>query len=174
MLIVALAFTVIFLFRDLQILAVPTRRILSVRFASYAILLLAGTAIFVTLTGERPAWTGGRIALGAIAVQVSQLMIILLLKSYSAGRYRWIGCILPAPAFLMSLYFLAFVIQNALLDVEPAVTIAIATAVWLVIIGGLAAVLCWLDKPRDDREFATDFAMMTTCTAAVFVPVLAL
>jgi hypothetical protein len=170
MLIVAFAFAVIFLFRDVQILAVPARKILTVRFMGYATLLFTGMATFVTFTGGHPAWTGRRFALGAIAVQISQLMISLMLEHHSAGRYAWIGCIQPSPAFLMALCVLAFEIQNRLLDVDPVRAIEIVTAVWFVIVGGLAAVLCWQNNPWEDRKFASDFAMMTSCTALIFIP----
>src|SRR5450432_1887810 len=98
MLIVAISFAVIFLFRDVQILAVQDRKLVAVRFGTYAILLLTGMAIFASLTGSRPAWTDRRFALGAIAVQLSELMIGFALQRYAMGRHKWIGCILPSPA----------------------------------------------------------------------------
>jgi hypothetical protein len=169
-LIVALAFAVIFLFRDVQVLAVPARKTFAVRLGIYAVLLLAGTAIFASLTAGRAAWTGRRFALGAIVVQLSQLTIGLVLQHFSAGRFGWIGSILPSPAFLMALCALAFEIPNGLLDVDAFTAVAILTLAWFVIVGGLAATLCWLDNPWEDRKFACDFAMMTTCTAVIFVP----
>ena len=170
MLIVASVFAVIFLFRDVQVLAGSARKTFTIRLGIYAVLLLSGIALFATLTNGRPAWMGRRFALGAIAVQLSQLAIGLVLQHFSAGRFGWIGSILPSPAFLMALCALAFEMQNGHLEVDAITAVGIVTAVWFVIVGGLAAALCWLDNPWEDRKFATDFAMMTTCTAAVFVP----
>jgi hypothetical protein len=169
-LIVAFAFAVIFLFRDVQVLAVPARRTFTGRLGIYALLLLAGIAIFATLADGRPAWTGRRFALGAIAVQLLQLAITLVLRYVSSGQFGWIGSILPSPAFLMALCALAFEIQSGLLDVNSFAAVEIVTLVWLVIVGGLAAALCWFDNPWEDRKFASDFAMMTGCTAVIFVP----
>jgi hypothetical protein len=170
MLIVAFAFAVIFLFRDVQILAMPVRKAFAGRLVTYALLLLAGIGIFATLADGRPAWTGRRFALAAIAVQLSQLTISLVLRHVSSGRFGWIGSILPSPAFLMALCALAFEIQSGLLDVNALAAVEIVTLVWLVIVGGLAAALCWFDNPWEDRKFASDFAMMTACTAVIFVP----
>src|ERR1700690_2176777 len=170
MLIVAFALTVIFLFRDVQILAIPARKTFPGRLSIYAVLLLVGMAIFATLADGRPAWTGRRFALGAIAVQLSQLTINLVLRYFSSGRFGWIGSILPSPAFLMALCALAFEIQTWLPGIDAFTAVEIVTLVWLVIVSGLAAALCWLDNSWEDRKFASDFAMMTTCTAVIFVP----
>jgi hypothetical protein len=70
----------------------------------------------------------------------------------------------------MALSALAFQVQNGLLEVDAFRAVEVVTLVWFVIVGGLAAVLCWLDNPWEDRKFASDFAMMTTCTSVIFVP----
>ena len=70
----------------------------------------------------------------------------------------------------MALCALAFDMQSGLPDVDASTATAIVTLVWFVLVGGLAAALCWLDNPWEDRKFASDFAMMTTCTAVIFVP----
>lgn len=170
MLIVAFAFAVIFLFRDVQILVVPDHKTLTGRLSVYALLVLVGIAVFANLADGRPAWTDRRFALWAIAVQLSQLTISLLLRHFSAGRFAWIGVILPSPAFLMALCVLASEIQGGLRDVNGLIAAELAALVWLVIVSGLTTALGWFDNPWEDRKFALDFAMMTSCTAVIFVP----
>jgi hypothetical protein len=170
MLIVALSFAVIFLFRDVQILAVQDRRLLAIRLGTYAILLLTGIAIFANLMGSRSGWTDRRFAFGAIVVQLSELIIAFALKRYSLWRHYWIGCVLPSPAFLVALCALGFEVQIRLLDVDSVTALAVVTATWLLLVGGLVSTLCWLNNPWEDRKFASDFAMMTSCTALIFVP----
>ena len=70
----------------------------------------------------------------------------------------------------MALYAFALEIQNRVLNVDVFRAAGIVTVVWLLLVGGLASVFYWLDDPSEDRKFATDFAIMTTCTAIVFVP----
>jgi hypothetical protein len=48
--------------------------------------------------------------------------------------------------------------------------VEIVTAAWLILVGGSIVVLNWLDNPWEDRNFAVDFALMTSCTALIFVP----
>jgi hypothetical protein len=170
MLIVAISFAVIFLFRDVQILAVQGRRPLAVRLGTYTILLLTGMAVFASLMSSRPGWTDRRFALGAIFVQLSELIIGFALERYSLGRHYWIGCVLPSPAFLVALYALGFEAQIRLRNADPVATLAVVTAAWLLLVGGLVSTLCWMNNPWEDRKFASDFAMMTSCTALIFVP----
>jgi hypothetical protein len=170
MLIVAFTFAVVFLFRDVQVLAVPDRKTFTNRLGIYAGLLLLGMAIFARLAEGQLGWTGRRFAVGALAVQLSQLMIGLALRSFWSGRFGWIGSILPSPALLMALCTLALATQNRRLDGGVSSAAEIVALVWLAIVGGFAGALCWFDKPWEDRKFASDFAMMTSCTAVIFVP----
>ncbi len=170
MLVVAVAFALVFLFRDLQVLAMAKVRT-AVRFFGYILLITGGVATFGWLSGGQPAWIERRFALGAIVVQLVELMIAWFLRNYSLGRYNWFGCILPAPAFLLMLYFLGWEIQ-AFFPGSPVFTaVAIVTVVWVFIVIALASVLYAFGDPWEDRRFATDFAMMTGCTAVVFLPI---
>ena len=169
MLIVAFAFAVIFLFRDLQILAMPPAKNLVFRFATYAAFLHSGMAIFIVLTHGHPVWAGKHLALGAIAVQCLQVAVIVVLNRCFIGRYAWLACILPCPAFLMSLCALALELQNSLPGANSIDAIELVTVAWLILVGALATWLCRLD-PWDDPVFANDFAMMSSCTAVIFVP----
>jgi hypothetical protein len=163
MVIVAVAFAVIFLFRDVQILVVQDRKALVERFAVYTLLLVSGLTIFAGFAGSRPAWTERQFALWAILAQLVELGIVAVLSRYALGRYTWLGCLLPAPAFLMGLFEVQrrLVFPNAL---------GIVAGVWLAIVAMLAAILWRLNNPWEDRKFARDFAMMSGCTALIFVP----
>jgi hypothetical protein len=66
MLIVAFAFAVIFLFRDVQIFAIPSGKTFTARLSIYAVLLLFGMAIFANFADGRPALTGRRFAVGQL------------------------------------------------------------------------------------------------------------
>ena len=70
----------------------------------------------------------------------------------------------------MALCVLACEIQGGLRDVKGFVAVEMVALIWFVIVSGLATALCWFDNPWDDRKFAVDFAMMTSCTAVIFVP----
>lgn len=167
MLIVAFTFAVIFLVRDVQLLAMEDRSSYATRLVDYALVLLVGMAVFVTLTGGHPVWTERRFAMGAVAVQVFELLLSVTLRRYVGGWSAWIGSVLPSPAFLTSLCALAPVL---LPNAEGEAAIGMVTAAWFIIAAGLATALCLTDHPWEDRKFASDFAMMTTCTAAIFVP----
>jgi hypothetical protein len=172
MLIVGIAFAVVFLFRDMQILAVKGWRILAMRFVCYALLLLTGLALF-SGSGfiDAPArWTERQFAFTAIFVQLLELAVALALKRYAMGRYSWLGFILPAPAFLVALGIISLEVQSRVFSVGAIGALNIVVIAWLFVVGGLVAVLCWLDDPWMDRKFASDFALMTSCTALIFFP----
>jgi hypothetical protein len=173
MVIVALVFTIVFLFRDVQILAIRDRPVLP-RFAGYAMLLAAAVALMAGSGDAGPgilhAWTKREFAFGAVLVQVLELALGVALRRFAMGRYSWIGCILPAPAFLVVLFALSFAIQDRFIAIDATVAAEIVTAVWLALVGGLVIALKWLDNPWEDRTFASDFALMTSCTALIFVP----
>jgi hypothetical protein len=147
--------------------SVPAR----VKFLVYALLITAGAAIFGWLSGGQPAWVERRFAMGAIVVQIVELVAAWFLRSYDLGRYSWFGCILPAPAFLLALYFLGWELRASIPGTGLYTAMAFITAAWLGLVIILAGVLHAFDNPFEDRRFATDFALMTGCTAAVFVPI---
>jgi hypothetical protein len=173
MLIVALVFTIVFLFRDVQILAIGDGAVLP-RFAGYAMLLAAAVALMAGSGGAGPgilhAWTQREFAFVAVVVQLVELALGVALRRFALGRYSWLGCVLPAPAFLVVLFALSFAIQDRFIAIDATVSAEIVTAVWLTLVGGLVMALKWLDNPWEDRKFANDFALMTSCTALIFVP----
>ena len=170
MLIVAVTFALVFLFRDLQILSM-TKHPAGVRFIGYALLITVGVITFGWFSNGQPAWIERRFALGAIIVQLLELIAAWFLRVYNLGRYGWIGCILPAPAFLLALYFLGWELQALLPGSSVFSAVAIVTGVWLFLVLTLASILYTFDNPWEDMRFATDFAMMAGCTALVFVPI---
>jgi hypothetical protein len=169
MVIVAMVFAVIFLFRDLQILVVRTGRDLAARFAVYATFLVTGLGIYTTLAGNGEAWRDRKFALESIGFQMAEWAISLALNRYALGQFGWVGCVLPAPAFLMGLSILSLEAQRRL-GSDPANGLILVISVWLALVGALALILHRLDNPWEDRRFARDFAMMSGCTALVFVP----
>jgi hypothetical protein len=173
MLILALVFTIVFLFRDVQILAIRERAALG-RFAGYALLLVGAVALMAGSGEARPgilhAWTQRQFAFIAVLVQSIELAMGIALRRFALGRYSWIGCVLPAPAFLVVLFASSFAIQDRFIAIDATAAAEIVTAIWLALVGGLVVALTWLDNPWEDREFANDFALMTSCTALIFVP----
>lgn len=173
MLVVASVFMIVFLFRDVQVLATRDRSTLT-RFAGYAILLVAAVALMAGPGDARPgilySWTQRRFAFIAVLVQTAELATGLALRRFAMGRYSWIGCVLPAPAFLVVLFALSFAIQDRFIAIDTIGAVEIVTAAWLTLVGGCVMALNWLDNPWEDRKFANDFALMTSCTALIFVP----
>jgi hypothetical protein len=170
MLIVAVTFALVFLFRDLQILSM-TKQPTGGRFIGYVLLITVGVVIFGWLSGGQPGWIEHRFALGAIIVQLLELLAALFLRFYNLGRYGWFGCLLPAPAFLLVVYFLGWELQALLPGSGVFSAVAIVTGVWVFVVITLASILYAFDNPWEDRRFATDFAMVAGCTAVVFVPI---
>lgn len=171
MLIVVLVFAVVFICRDVQVLTATDSRALGTRFACYAALILVATAIVAVIGYVRPeivyAWTKRRFALAAVLIQLAELGLALALRKWEGGRHRWVGCILPCPAFLVVLFALSFVIQHAVIRLNAIAAAEIVTLCWL----GLVASLALRAKGGStDRKFADDFALMTSCTALIFVP----
>jgi hypothetical protein len=173
MLIVALVFTVVFLFRDVQVLAIRDRAALT-RFAGYAVLLVSAVALMAGSGDARPgilhSWTQRKFAFIALLVQLAELAMGFALRKFALGRYSWIGCTLPAPAFMVVLFALSFAIQDRFIAIDATAALEMVTAIWLGVVGGLVLVLNRLDNPWEDRKFANDFALMTSCTALIFVP----
>ena len=173
MLILALVFTVVFLFRDVQVLAIRDRAVLP-RLAGYALLVVAAVALMAGSGDARPgilhAWTQRKFASVALLVQLAELATGFALRRFALGRYSWIGCVLPAPAFLVVLFAFSFVVQDRFIAIDPTAAVEVVTAIWLALVGGIVMVLNWTDNPWEDRKFANDFALMTSCTALIFLP----
>ncbi len=170
MVIVVITFAMVFLYRDVYVLSVGDRRTLMVRLAGYTALLLAGLMIMSRF--GRYAWTGKRFALAAVAVQLAELGIALALRKWEAGRHCWIGCILPFPAFLVILSALSFSIKPIFPALPDATATQIVTGSWLILVAALAALLSAKEEEEESihRRFVNDFALLTSCTAFIFVP----
>jgi hypothetical protein len=147
MLIVAPVFMIVFLFRDVQVLAIRDRSMLA-RFAVYALLLVAAVALIEGSGDARPeilhGWTQRRFAFIAVLVQLAELAVGFALRRVVLGQYSWVGCVFPAPAFLVSLFAFSFAIQDYFV-VDTAAAVEIVTVVWLALIGGIVVVLNRLD-----------------------------
>lgn len=164
MLIVALVFAVVFICRDVQVLTTTDGKAPGARFALYAALILSATAVVADLD-----WTKRRFALAAVLIQLAEVGLALALRMWKGGRYRWVGCILPCPAFLAVLFALSFAIQDAVFQLSAIAAAEIVTVCWLGIVGALALLL-FTKEESADRQFVDDFALMTSCTALIFVP----
>jgi hypothetical protein len=173
MFIVALAFAVVFLCRDVYVLMTPDRRALLGRFAGYSTLILValtimnGSGVFGQPVAY--AWTRRRFAMAAILIQLGELAIALALRKWARGHHSWIGCILPSPAFLVCLWALSSFLRIASGGLDAFAAMALVTGSWLL----LVAVLVLLLNAKEeftDRKFVDDFALMTSCTALIFVP----
>lgn len=173
MLIVAPIFMMVFLIRDVQVLANRDRASWA-RFASYALLLAVAVALMVGWGDAPPlilrAWTRPTLAWIAVLVQLAESAMGLVLRSFALGRYSWVGCVLPAPAFLLVLFALSFAVRDWFIAASATAAVGIVTTIWLALVGGIVVVLNRLDNPWEDRRFADDFALMTSCTALIFVP----
>jgi hypothetical protein len=178
MLIVVLAFAVVFLFRDVQMLVADSKA-LGLRFAGYAALMLAAMAIASEFGHTRPAilyaWTERRFALAAILIQAVELGFAFALKRWASERHQWVGCILPCPAFLVALFVWSYMIHNAVLALNPIAATELVTACWLTLVALSVFVLSRIENGRagtepTERKFVDDFALMTSCTALIFVP----
>jgi len=142
--------------------------------------MLAAAAIMAWFGYDRPeivyAWTRRRFALAAVLIQLAELGLAFALRKWEGGRHRWIGCILPCPAFLVVLFALSSEIQHAVLRWDAVTVAEIATACWLGFVGAIALLFSRIDEGRDtkeesaNRQFVDDFALMTSCTALIFVP----
>jgi hypothetical protein len=156
-----------------QVLAVRDRTT-PVRFGCYALLMVAAVALLAGPGDSRPGilygWTQRKFALTAVLVQLAELALGFALRRFAMGRYCWIGCIFPAPAFLVVLFAVSFAVRNYFAALDATDAVEIVTALWLAAVGGLVIVLNWIDNPWEDRKFANDFALMTSCTALIFVP----
>jgi hypothetical protein len=174
MLIVLAAFAVVFFYRDTYALVAVDRKKLMARFACYAALLLAAAAIVAGSVQVFPAvnfaWTRKRFALAAVSIQLIELAIALLLRKWRGGRHNWIGCILPSPAFLLGLFALSSAVQDRFSGLGALAAAEIVTGGWLALVAALALLLSAREDGSTDRTFVGDFALLTSCTALIFVP----
>jgi hypothetical protein len=171
MLIVLLVFLTVFFCRDVQLLAMQSPRDFAPRLAIYCVLQLGAMTLLVQ------AWTLARYDTGttrfawiAIGVQLAELAAAITLTRIAAGRFSWLGWLLPPPALSVALFGMALVIRNRLIAVEPASVALPVLGLWLCLIGVPALLLNRMEKKSDDTKFVTDFALLTSCTALVFVP----
>lgn len=169
MLIVVLAFAVVFLYRDVQVLALPDRKGVVARFAGYAALMLVAVAVMADVPAAQYAWTQKRFALAAVLIQLAELGLALALRKWGAGRHSWVGGILPCPAFLVGLFALSFTIQHEFIGLDAVAATEIVTGCWLAVVAGFALLLSPKEESAD-RKFVDDFALLTSCTALIFVP----
>jgi hypothetical protein len=174
MFLVAVTFAIVFLYRDTQMLAAPRFGVIVFRMVAYAAIL--GAAVYL-LTGAPGfssgllyTWTERRFASSALVLQCAELALGLWLRKFALGRYCWLGCTLPSPAFLIVLVSLSFPLQNALPGIDAAAAVTLMTAGWIAVVAVLVSTLQRFGNPWEDRPFATDFALMTSCTALIFVP----
>ena len=169
MVIVVITFAIVFLYRDVYVLTVGNPRTLMGRFAGYTALFLAGLTIMSRF--GRYAWTGKRFALAAVAIQLAELGVALALRKWEAGRYCWIGCILPFPAFLVILSALSLSIRPVFPGLSDTTATQIVAGAWLILVAGLAVLLSAEEEEESThRRFVDDFALLTSCTALIFVP----
>jgi hypothetical protein len=162
MLILLLVFFGVFFCRDVQILAMQGPAFGS-RFAIYALFQTAGMAMAAAWPMPRFAWAG-------VLIQLAELAVAVALARWASGRFSWIGWMLPSPAFLLTLYGFSLAVQRVLLHLELYRSLAMVTVVWLVLAGGAGLWLSSAESTPEDRRFVSDLAMMTSCTALVFIP----
>jgi hypothetical protein len=88
-------------------------------------MVLAATALAAGLGFARPeivyGWTKRRFALAAVLIQLAELGLALALRKWEGGRHRWVGCILPCPAFLVVLFTLSFAVGLNQSDPRPSI-----------------------------------------------------
>jgi predicted transporter len=179
MLIVILAFAVVFLFRDAQALMTEDRQALGFRLAGYAAIVLTAVAIASNFGQARPAilysWAERRFALGAISIQLAEVGIFLALRKWADERHQWIGCVLPCPAFLVALFVSSYIVRNAVAALNLLAATELVTGAWLALVAVSAFTLSRIESGRVEegsanKKFVDDFALMTSCTALIFVP----
>ena len=180
MLIGVLAFAVVFICRDVQVLTTADRKALGARFAFYALLILTAAAVVAGVIYAQPeivyGWTRRRFALVAVLIQLAELGLALALRKWTSERYHWVGCILPCPAFLAVLFVMSYAIQHAVIQLDAIAAAEIVTTCWLGLVGALTLFLSrangrqYTNEEPADRQFVDDFALMTSCTALIFVP----
>jgi hypothetical protein len=171
MVIVVIAFALVFLYRDVHVLVAADRRALVVRFAAYAALLLLAMAIIGWFGSSQYGWTRKRFAVAAVLIQLAEVGLALALRQQKGGRYCWIGSILPFPALPVGLFALSFSIRHMFTELGANLATQIVTGSWLLLVAALAALLSAKESEESTyRRFVDDFALLTSCTAFIFVP----
>jgi hypothetical protein len=169
MLVALLVFLAVFFCRDVQLLALDAaafrwRFTLYVCLLAPTIPLLASTAgnLLVTRPPASLAWL-------AVVIQISEMIAAIALEKWSAGRYRWVGWLLPSPAFLAALLGAGLTLQRVT-GITTAAAVLMAAMFWTTLVGSLAFLLSRIQHSAEDRRFVTDLALFTGCTVLVFVP----
>lgn len=169
MLVALLVFLAVFFCRDVQLLALDAAAF-RWRFTLYASLLAPATALLAAAAGNfLAARPPAALAWLAVAIQISEMIATIALEKWSAGRYRWVGWLLPSPAFLAALLGAGLTLQHVM-DITPAAAVLIAAVLWMSLVGSLAFLLSRIQHTPEDHRFATDLALFTGCTVLVFVP----
>jgi hypothetical protein len=150
-------FAFVYLMRDAQVLALEGRAGMPARFVVYSAMQLTGVALMVAVLGTTPdisrAWTDRWFAIACVLIQFAELVAAWLLPQ----NRRWVGWILPSPVLLVALFALPLNLRTT-------------TLLWLAFVGGASALLARAGKEWEDPAFTADFAMLTGCTALLFVP----
>jgi hypothetical protein len=166
-------FALVFLLRDAQILALRDRVNVTSRLVVYGALQIVAIMLVAWLTesGSNPvqAWTNRRFALVCVLIQVAELGIAWTLRNIRAGRFSWIGWMLPSPVLLAALLGLSFALQKGLL-LSPVAAMQTVALLWLSLVYAASVLLIRVGEASEDAVFAGDFALLTGCTALIFVP----
>jgi hypothetical protein len=104
MIIVVIAFALVFLYRDVHVLVAGDQKMVTARFAPAAIL-----------------------------IQLAELGLALALRKWKAGRYRWVGSILPFPVLPVGLFALSSSIRYLLAELSATLVTEIVTGFWLIL-----------------------------------------
>ena len=146
---------------------------MAARLAVYFVLQVGAIALMADLCKTWPgisnAWTDRRFALAAVLVQLAEVGIAFALRRFATGRFCWVGFIVPSPVLLIALFGLSFALQDGLL-LSPGAAIQMATLSWLSLVFVAAIFLNRVDSESEDANFTADFALLTGCTAMLFVP----
>jgi hypothetical protein len=166
-------FASIFLLRDAQVLAVRDRASTALRLVVYSALQLGAIALMTDFCGTWPdiwrAWTDQRFAGAAVLIQIAEAGIACVLRRVASGRFSGVGWMLPSPVFLIALLGLSFALQDGL-RLSPGSATQIAALLWLSLVSAATVFLNCLNSVSEDSKFTGDFALLTGCTALIFVP----
>lgn len=165
MVFVLAVYALVFLMRDVQVLALDDGLKMPARFVIYCGLQFAGAALMIACAGTSAAvsraWTDRYFALTCVAIQIAEVLVAWSLRRLLSGRLRWIGWTLPSPVLLVALFAL-----SSALHMSPQAAILL----WLALVYAASRLLGRAGEAWEDADFTADFAMLTGCTALLFVP----